>query len=440
MRCIYALMLIVLVSGCDKYLGIQPKGKMIPTTVADFRLLLDDDNLLNSSPALGELSSDNITISDAAFRQIGNYFERSAYTWAKDYFTPQDQPIDWNTPYEQVYVSNLILEGLGKTNTGSEAERNKVKGEALFYRGVAFYNIAVTFCNTYNPASAAQEPGVPLRLSSDVFAISVRANLKNSFEQIVADLSNAAPLLPSTIEHRTRPTKAAAHGMLARVYLYMGEYEKALEEAEKSIAIYPMLVDYNKVNPDKFFMPYNDETLHYARIPYEFNYVGTCAINAELFNQFEETDLRKTLCFWEDRGEIRYTSYAGWEKFTGLATDEVYLIAAECYARTGALTEALEKLHQLRRFRYREDAYVRFSSTEKEVVISKVLEERRKELIFRNVRWSDLKRLNADPARATTLKRTVLGVEYTLQPGSPRFALPIPASVINATGMQQNPR
>jgi len=66
-----------------------------------------------------------------------------------------------------------------------------------------------------------------------------------------------------------------------------------------------------------------------------------------------------------------------------------------------------------------------------------VLMERRKETLFREVRWADLRRLNQDSG---TLRRIVGDTVYTLLPGDPRYAYPIPAEEINIGGIEQNQR
>ena len=67
------------------------------------------------------------------------------------------------------------------------------------------------------------------------------------------------------------------------------------------------------------------------------------------------------------------------------------------------------------------------------------LKERRKELLFRGLRWSDLKRYNRDGA-GISLERTVNGTTYTLPPNDLRYAIAIPEDIIKMTGMPQNPR
>ncbi|HEY0177744.1 MAG TPA: RagB/SusD family nutrient uptake outer membrane protein, partial [Pedobacter sp.] len=68
-----------------------------------------------------------------------------------------------------------------------------------------------------------------------------------------------------------------------------------------------------------------------------------------------------------------------------------------------------------------------------------VLQERRKELIMRGIRWMDIKRLNKEGANIT-LTRKLNGNVYTLPANDLRFALPIPDDVIAFSGMKQNLR
>ena len=68
-----------------------------------------------------------------------------------------------------------------------------------------------------------------------------------------------------------------------------------------------------------------------------------------------------------------------------------------------------------------------------------ILEERRKELLYRTLRWSDLRRLNKEANFADTIYRKINGQKYQLLPGSQRYTFQIDRQAINISGIQQNP-
>jgi hypothetical protein len=68
-----------------------------------------------------------------------------------------------------------------------------------------------------------------------------------------------------------------------------------------------------------------------------------------------------------------------------------------------------------------------------------IITERRKELLFRGLRWMDIKRLNKEGANII-LTRVVNNTTYKLMPNEKRYALPIPEYTISISGMPQNPR
>src|SRR3546814_18218946 len=66
--------------------------------------------------------------------------------------------------------------------------------------------------------------------------------------------------------------------------------------------------------------------------------------------------------------------------FSGLATAEVYLIRAECYARTGNVAAAMEDVNTLLEKRWKAGTYFPFSAHTAEEALSLLLNERRTEL------------------------------------------------------------
>jgi hypothetical protein len=163
-----------------------------------------------------------------------------------------------------------------------------------------------------------------------------------------------------------------------------------------------------------------------------------------LYNLYATNDRRRP-CFYTVQADgvtfkgnyaIRNTP------FNGLATDEIFLIRAECAARADNVTAAMKDLNDLLRTRWTKvsgvTTYVDQVAADGQDALNRILTERRKELVIRGVRWTDMRRLNRDDRFKTTITRIVQGTTYTLEPGSYKYVFPIPDDVIAATGMQQN--
>jgi len=157
---------------------------------------------------------------------------------------------------------------------------------------------------------------------------------------------------------------------------------------------------------------------------------------------FEQNDLRKTVLFnVASNGDKKFKGNYG-NSLGGLmgpATDELYLIAAESYARLDQINSAMNYLNTLLVTRWKAGMYVPKVASNKQNALEIILLERRKELIGRGLRWSDLKRFNRDGAEIT-LTRTVNDENFTLPPNDLRYAIEIPEEVIKLSGMQQNPK
>ena len=124
----------------------------------------------------------------------------------------------------------------------------------------------------------------------------------------------------------------------------------------------------------------------------------------------------------------------------GLAVDEIYLIRAECRARMGDFKGALSDINKLLVTRWRVGRYVPLSSLDRDQLLSQILNERRKQLVFRGLRWSDLRRLNKDEKTGMSLFRRVQGELIELRPNDPKYVFALPPDVIKYSNMEQNPR
>ena len=442
----YLLMLatvLFLSPSCKKYLDEKTDKKLVvPSTLQDAATLMDSYGLLNSFyPALGILSDDDFYFTTSSFNTEG-ILSQSNYTWAKDVYNENE----WGYLYQMLLFANISLETLEKVelNNLNAAEWNRVKGTALFFRANTFYNVTQYYAQPYVKATASQQLGIPLRLDSDPNKVSVRSSLQQSYDRIIADLSEAVQLLPVTNIVFSRPTKAAAFGELARVYLNMGEYALAKQNADSSLSYSSNLLDYNSINsiPAYPFAMWNAEEIFPSTM---FVYFGNqnMLVDSFLYRSYDNNDLRKSLFFkvssggaYSFRGSYEGTS----NPFGGLTVAELLLIHAEANARLGNKTAALADLNSLLIKRYKTGTLVPVTAGDAAEALVKILTERRKELLSRGQRWSDLRRLNLEPQFAKTLIRVVNGQTYTLPPNDPRYTHYIPAQVISISGMQQNPR
>jgi hypothetical protein len=445
----------VIGQGCRKsgYLDAKPSTQLfVPTTLDDFQAMLDKDNPLNETPVLAELSSDNYYLTNTLWQGL-TAKEHNAYIWAPDTYQGQGSVVDWNEPYQQVFYANIVLDGIGNipVTAANEQQWKALKGAAYFMRGYAFYNLAQVFAPVYDSATAATDLGIPLRLTPGVDAPSVRASVKETYEQVISDITNANALLPAAIvaANRNRPCQPAAMALLARVYLSMRAYTKAWASADSCLHQYNTLIDFNSAPSTGFpFGKLNNETLYQSRMYYLTGVLKTisvtgCIVDSTLYRSYDTNDLRKTLFYMINsvsglpnaKGNFSGSTYS----FSGLAVDEVYLVRAECYARAGNTTSAMSDLNTLLQTRWKKDSFAVFTAATPADALKLVLAERRKELAFRGLRWSDIRRLNKENYNII-LNRTINGQSYQLMPGDLRYVFPIPPDVITLSGIQQNPR
>lgn len=442
----------LLFSSCQKeFLDKKPdKALLIPTTLEDFNGLMDNLTIFNISPALQEISADDFYANDAGVAGFTSVIQKNSYLWATDLY--QNQPCtDWNLPYKQIFYTNIILDGLKdmEDSNGSLTDRNSVKGSALFHRSFAFYNLVQLFSKTYDQNTAKMDMGIPLRFTADVNAKSGRASVQEVYDQLIGDLLEAEKLLPEQPRFKSRPSKVAADALLARVYLSMENYELAGKYAAAALALNRSLLDYNTISPTAI-NPFpsspsvdNPEVIFFDQlVSHGFTSSTRTTVADELYQRYADKDLRKSIFFAGTAPFYVKGRYTGsrLQLFGGLCVDEMYLIRAESLARLGSSAEAMKTLNTLLITRWAKGAFQALSANDAGDALKVILAERRKELVFRGLRWGDLKRLNKDPRFAKTIVRTVAGQVYSLSPGDKRYVLPIPAEEVVASGIAQNDR
>ncbi|WP_168196224.1 RagB/SusD family nutrient uptake outer membrane protein [Echinicola soli] len=426
--------LTVLLSSCEEFLEAKPEKSIVtPTTLEDFRAVLDNVvTALNFTPALGVISGDDTFLDDEGFTGL-SLWQKNCYLWQRPVFDQTMVLSDWSSCYEGILYANVVLEGIAKTG-GGLPEYSTLRGEALFHRAFAYFQLLQFFAPAYDPAGDNLGPAVPLRLSPAVHQDLERASVSDCYAQMVTDLGDAAALLEDRSSPASRPSRQAALALLSRIHLVMGNYDKAREEARNALNIYDRLLDYSSLDLDggNPFSEFNDEVIFYARM-LDYGYFDSQVhrVDTLLYNAYDEDDLRKRAFFSvRELGNINFTgSYTGSnDYFSGLAVPELLLTIAETSVRMGDPAGAERALGTLLKSRYRPGAIVPsgLEGLGTREMLQKVLSERRKEMVLRGMRWSDLKRLNKDPATAKVLEKKIEGKIYRLEPDDEKYVLPIP--------------
>lgn len=440
---------LLLLGSCKKFTEVNPNSDLKPpTSLKDCESILDNDWVMNGFgnsgyPYMLEVSSDDYYATNEQYKQY-SIAEQQVSIWAKQISTGDESP-DWDLPYRVVFYSNQVLETLSTIPSSIDPVTwNSLKGRALFFRSFAFFSLSQEFSPTYDSATAMNDLGIPLRMTADVNEKLHRATVQQTYDQILDDLRTAGSLLQQDPDWLpTRPSLAAVYALAARVYLSQRNYTMALRYADSCLQRKSALMSFDTVSTATLF-PFQRWN---AEVIFDAAYLssGPAATyrshtDSSLYQSYQPNDLRKNLFFkFGDYffGRFDQQGYC----FAGLSTSEMFLIRSECLARAGNIAAAMADLNHLLQTRWATGTFIPYTAANATDALLQILQERRKELLFRGTRWTDLRRLNKDTLTAVTLTRTINGVVYTLPPDDPRWVLPIPDNVLHFNpDMKQNQR
>lgn len=151
----------------------------------------------------------------------------------------------WRGPSPGILRCNVVLREVPKMNI-SQGIKNRVIGEAKFLRGNYYFILVRAFGDVPLITTAPLTP-------DDAFLYPSRTAKALVYEQIVQDLTEAISLLPArgtyTGNDIGRASKGSAAGLLAKVYLTLGNYQKTIELCEQVTSLGYVL---NEVYSDNF--------------------------------------------------------------------------------------------------------------------------------------------------------------------------------------------
>ncbi len=424
-------LLMVSIAGCKKFVEIDPPPTQLVTASVFNNTATATSAQFTIYQAMSSGDSYNVAfysglLSDELKVYGSNSFKITLYQNAMGTSPSSGTFNEWNNPYKYIYQANAIIAAMQNNKSISESIANQLTGESKFIR--AYWHFYLT--NIFGD--------VPLALTTDYTVTGKLARVPRLqvLKQVIADLMDAQSLLNnnyldatdtvSTTE-RVRPNKAAATAMLARAYLYLGDYGKdptqyLNAEAQASSVINNSLYSLVAITPNtsNVFAKNSNEAIWQLQIPLPSSTSATpdgnkfilisapsiSAISSQLYSSFEPNDLRQAnwigtyqttttpvvKYYYPYKYKVR-TATSVTEYTMVLRLGEQYLIRAEARAQQGSTSGALSDLNVIRN---RAGLPNYSGATDKTSLLNAILHERQVELFCEwGHRWFDLNRTGA---------------------------------------------
>jgi hypothetical protein len=470
--------------SCRKFLEEYSQTDVTPKSTRDFGEILTSDGYPGTRTVLQPwmvFLDDDVECYNGPTATIASINNASAvFQWQPDFVARtaaagNDLSFNtWKNYYQLLLGANVVLQYLDNS-IGAQQDKDQLKGEAYTLRAFYHFMLVNIYAKPYNDSTTTPDksPGIPIRTSAGLSdGYLSRNTVKEVYAQIVNDLDSAIYLLDigKKDQGNIRISHVAAHLLASRVYLYMENWEKTIEHADKVLQYHPQLMDLNNWGgiPDYDANPmvgqFNIETIwcygqpqEHITEPYRIEY----EISHDLANTFEESDQRAFIGFSPnpeflkpyipaDISQMKYGSVTESKKMilpNSWRSAEAYLNRAEAYIQlyktkgdANAATQALQNLNRLRAARIDRAAFTAWTLQPADQLLQLCRAERRRELFLEEThRWFDLRRYGM-PSITHVFRADQIKVQtYRLPAKDPLYVIPIPDEVITRNPvLQQN--
>jgi hypothetical protein len=293
--------------------------------------------------SIGELWSNNVE------SNVGADFGRlQILSYNLNIFNPEGRSM-WGDGYGVINRANNIIRAVDNVAFADARQKELIRGRALALRGASLWALCMYFAQPWGFTPDNSHPGVVIRTEptlGDQGTVKARATLKECYDQIIADLTQAAQILPA--KDAPFMGSLAAKAMLSRVYFHMGEWAKAealcTEVIESAVfKLNPSVADVVTTNstPEVVFEVVNSPVDNAGSIVWDFRqadnslprfWAGTDFVNAIYA---DTTD--KRLALYTYRNSRLYV--AKWDRIAMntpiIRLAELYLTRSECRAQQG---------------------------------------------------------------------------------------------------------
>lgn len=434
-------------TSCDDFLDITPTGKVIAKTGKEYRALLTYEyKNFPEDRGLATLRSDEMTLSKASTstEDYDSYFD----IWAWNDLNQQSTTASfgWRRYYHAIYIANYIIESQTKITEATQDEISQLVGEAYMMRAYCHFLLVNLYADAYTHCNPATTRGIPLSLEANVNNVLTCSSVEQVYQQVIADIKEAKTRLKVAAwdeGYTYRFNQISADALLARVYLYKGDWQDALAEAKVVMEKHGDLEDLtdSKVLPNYYKSVESIVALEQVMTS---GYVKMGVPSKALVDTYRTGDKRKALYFKAQTASvyslIKYGDKGNDGYRCSFRSAEAYLIAAEAAAQNAAdnaaaddanLVEARTYLKALMAKRYAQAKYTQYAAEldtmQKADLLKAIYSERTCELAFEGHRWFDLRRTTRPQ-----LTKTYGENSYVLEANDSRYTLRFPIEAVEA--------
>ncbi len=474
-KIIYKITFLALIVGaftsCDSELDQVPFDEFgtenAYVTAADFEnairgvyASLTFGNFYGGSDAGGMLDAPDILSDNVTFAQKGRGTRRTLHNWQ---YGASDEPMGglYEVGYRLIYRANLLL--AASENFEGENKVNIV-AEAKALRALAHFDIVTFFGKIPTQSGDANGSlGIAYMTDPEPLAEPARETVGAVYDKLVADLTDAAANINAS-NGEGRMGKDAVNILLSRVYLYMGQWQNAINAANQvstPIASRSDVVgvweDSNK-NGVAFYIPVNPPVLgNTIGVTWSqggnTNLIPEYVVSYELYTLFADDDIRKEAYTFQATNNNDNLAFNAIKKLykrpggaPGLVDIKIFRAAeaalnkAEAYYNLGQEGQARTELDRVRTKRYLTPP----SGETGTALRDAIRRERRLEFAFEYQRFFDLKRWGL-PVERESFGDLADGTgtpsdQLALPASSNKFQLPIPQNALDLNpNLVQNP-
>ena len=232
-----------LMTSCNEWLDVMPDNRAEIDSEEKVIKLLASAYPTNTFAVVAEYMSDN-TDDYGEDNPYTDRFSEQLFYWQDITENDDDGPKGiWEGHYGAITNDNQALAAIEEMGGATTTSLKAAKGEALLCRAYNHFILANIFCNAYNPATAANELGIPYmeKAETELNPKYERGTLAEVYALIDKDLQEGLPLINDAIYSvpKYHFNQKAAYTFASRFYLFYGKWDKVVEYASLALGSNP---------------------------------------------------------------------------------------------------------------------------------------------------------------------------------------------------------